>query len=91
MIWVNAMDRPFVSSIDVFNHLAESPVPERAAFERAASQRRLAAGDILFRAGDSLPTVFVVNQGIIKLLGARRLTATRGSRRSLCRGSASPA
>jgi CRP-like cAMP-binding protein len=62
------MDRPFVSSIEVFNYLAESPVPERAAFERAASQRRLAAGDILFRAGDSLPSVFVVNQGIIKLL-----------------------
>jgi CRP-like cAMP-binding protein len=62
------MDRPFVSSIEVFNHLAGSPVPERATLENAASRRRLVAGDTLFRAGDSLPSVFVVNQGIIKLL-----------------------
>ena len=62
------MDMPFVSSIEVFSGLADSPIPEQETLERAANQRRLAAGDILFRAGDSLPRVFVVNQGIVKLL-----------------------
>lgn len=57
-----------VTSFEVFSELAGSRLPERATFEGLASRRTLTAGEVLFRAGDAVPHVFVVNQGIIKLV-----------------------
>lgn len=48
--------------------LAGGELPERAALEQALRPRRLARGQRLFEAGVPLPEVFVLRQGVIKLL-----------------------
>ncbi|RZJ13194.1 MAG: Crp/Fnr family transcriptional regulator [Acidovorax sp.] len=48
--------------------LAQGPLPEWQTFEAAATRRGLQAGEALFQAGDVLPRVFVVTQGLIKMV-----------------------
>ncbi|HEX5738686.1 MAG TPA: Crp/Fnr family transcriptional regulator [Hydrogenophaga sp.] len=53
---------------DVFQRLAGCELPEWPLLEAAATERRLARGEALFTAGEELPCVFVVTEGIVKMV-----------------------
>jgi CRP-like cAMP-binding protein len=62
------MDRTHPTLHDVFQRLAGSALPEWSLLKAAATERRLAMGEPLFTAGEDLPCVFVVNEGIVKMV-----------------------
>jgi len=53
---------------DVFQRLAGSALPEWSLLEAATTERRLARGEPLFMVGEDLPCVFVVTEGIVKMV-----------------------
>lgn len=52
---------------EVFSALAGTPLPAQA-LASCAARRQLRAGEVLFHAGVACPHVYVVNQGVLKLL-----------------------
>ena len=62
------MRRTRSSTSDAFQRLAGSALPEWSVVEGAACERRLRPGEALFLAGERKPFVFVVNEGIVKMV-----------------------
>jgi CRP-like cAMP-binding protein len=56
------------STHTVLEQLAQAPLPEWEALDRATTVRQLRPGEVLFHAGEAQPRVFVVNQGLIKMV-----------------------
>jgi len=56
------------STRDAFEQLAGSALPEWQTLEKAAIPRQLHAGEMLFHAGEVQARVFVVNQGLVKMV-----------------------
>lgn len=66
--WVNAMNLPAVASLEVFRRLAGTDLPDGPTLERATRCRVLRPGEALFTVGDPCPFVFVVNEGLVKMV-----------------------
>lgn len=56
------------STHDVLEQLAQGPLPERQTLAEASIQRQLRRDEALFRAGELQPRVFIVNQGLVKMV-----------------------
>lgn len=63
---------PFLSAFfptrEVLEQLAQAALPEWRTIAQAATQRRLQPAEVLFHAGEVQPRVFVVNQGLVKMV-----------------------
>jgi len=56
------------TTAEVLRRLAGSDLPEWGDFERSVLKRRLGHGEALFRTGDTMPSVFIVSKGLIKMV-----------------------
>ncbi|MDR7151737.1 CRP-like cAMP-binding protein [Hydrogenophaga palleronii] len=62
------MDPTHPTLHDVFQRLAGCALPEWPQLEAATTERRLTRGEPLFTAGEDLPCVFAVSEGIVKMV-----------------------
>lgn len=62
------MDPTHPTLHDVFQRLAGCALPQWPQLEAATTERRLTRGEPLFTAGEDLPCVFVVSEGIVKMV-----------------------
>jgi CRP-like cAMP-binding protein len=62
------MNYPYVTTLEVFSHLAGSDLPADQDLIEASSQRLLQPGDVLFHTGERMPFAFAVNSGVVKFV-----------------------
>jgi CRP-like cAMP-binding protein len=62
------MDAQYIPSISVFEQLAGQPLPAADVIESVRVRRHLQAGEALFHTAQRKPLVYVVNQGVIRLV-----------------------
>lgn len=62
------MANTFHSTRSVLEQLAQAELPHWELLARAITVRRLRQGEVLFRSGEPQPRVFVVNEGLIKMV-----------------------
>lgn len=70
--WVNGVfllpTFAYHSSRAVLEQLAQAPLPDWEMLARVTTVRPLRRGEVLFHAGEVQPRVFVVNEGLIKMV-----------------------
>lgn len=62
------MDTQFIHSMTVFEQLAGQPLPAENAIKDAAVRKHLHAGEALFHTGQLKPRVYILNQGVVRLV-----------------------